>query len=258
MAHESELECSATCEKSSKRVSLEPFLQEQSSLTTFLVRWTKPVSWGLAGLLLLSIGYSYYYFQNSRQRQSDFMRAAIACQSLTQSGLCDEQSLQTLKSAVEGHPVLHEKYDGLIAQLLMARQKGDEVQGYIEQSLKHHPEIAHSLYGKFVHNSVAIAQGQYSLAVTAALQLHEALISQGFDHPSGPYARLYLANMLRLASLYCELGDAQQEKIFWKNVEEYLAHGEQKPSKAESYLKVFEIGKLSLRDYIRDRQAHLQ
>lgn len=183
------------------------------AIVTWLVKKKKQViySVGLAffmGVLLYE--YSPFFKQRNialNSTEKAFMEWAHHSDDLALANV--------LRQKMEKQPSLKPKYQGILLQHLMNRQENvaEEAQEAIDRT-----KDLSLLYAVYANASLDIAKKDYAKALEKTLHLKEDLAVSGHHN-----SLLTAHTLLRLASLYKEQGQRQEELSYWNALETLLS-----------------------------------
>lgn len=161
--------------------------------------------------------------------------------------------LEELDRVMQQHPSLHAKYDGAIAQRLIALTDASQALPFAERTLQRTKSDKLQLYHAYAEASLLISQGKEKEALekTKALQ---AVLQGNLDTPeSANIDNTLLAeyNLLRLAMLEQKTGDTHEELKAWQAWQQHAGQGK---SIAAHKLA---IGQVDLEQYAQARQKAL-
>lgn len=165
-------------------------------------------------------------------------------------------TLDKLAEITKSYPELNSRYDGLIAQLLLAMNKEKEAEPYAARTLQRTKKDNTPYHTAFSETTLLIAKGNYAEALDRAKELQKQLnTATETGKPNFQYNYLFAYNLLRIAMLEQQIGTSQGEKAAW---EEWLAnfHQTQDEGLEKAFLTLNQElteGKFSLIDYINAR-----
>lgn len=192
-------------------------------------------------VLLLAIRLSS---RSELKTESDFIKAEndLALIVSPAEGIApakEEEALQSLQTIVSRYPDLQSKYDGPLAQILLAKRKPDQAAPYLERALGRTTEKELPLYAEFANISLAAGEEDLEGAFTRSQKMKDQL-----DRNSA----LYAYNLLRIAMLAKQLEKHEDAKdAFSEWLKNQDNPGFQEISKAFSQERMFLI------DYIKQR-----
>ena len=179
-----------------------------------------------------------------------------------------KETLSKLEKILKRHPELHVKYDGIIAQKLLRSSENGLAQGYAHAAIKRMGAFS-SYYTDFSKGSLLISEGKLGDALAAAKQLKAGMENDNSfwerrSHLVSHGAILYAYNLVRIAMLEKAAGSPLGELTAWRELKKNagwdLSMASTKTSDPEAYLLVqqnFQLKEVSLRDYVRHREAVL-
>jgi len=154
--------------------------------------------------------------------------------------------LALLNTIMERHPELKPKYDGPLAQTLLIEGQAPQARLFAEAIFKRTQRDALKLYRDYAQASLLIADGRYTEALQSAEELKSAL--DMLSKQENPLLDGF--NLIRLAMLYKQTGQIEQELKTWNTLESQPGH-------LQAFLeiaKLFKAGSISLNQYIEERR----
>ncbi|CCB92167.1 putative uncharacterized protein [Waddlia chondrophila 2032/99] len=161
-----------------------------------------------------------------------------------------EDALLQLCKIVDKHPELRAKYDGMIAQLLIAKGLSEEASVYTERVEKRTASTQNPVFKEFSNISLLIAQGNHQEALQRSLSLKETLLKKEEPPLLLPYT------LIRIAMLYQGMGEKNLEALAWDEWQQYAQEKSlQKPDTQtlKTISALFSEGDFSLDQYIAER-----
>lgn len=210
---------------------------------------------------------SFCLYQLSSGSKSGYFEAEKSFQSWISKDGSEAAPFQKVESALRGHPELKVKFGTQIAQRLVALGEVAKGSEYASAALKRVHDLNASYYEQFSKASLLAASGRYDAALKASESLKAQMLAddsfwQTRDRVVHSGSALYAYNLVRIASLYQELGDKEKELLAWDELVSNAGwKGVPKESKTfdpEAYallLQNFTQGELSLLNYIEKRRA---
>lgn len=212
----------------------------------------------LIGLtILFALMVASYRFISARtlQAESDFFHAQTYFNRFEEKSIkmsersASLEDLDQLQTIMTRHPELHAKYDGLIAQTLISEQEAEKAQPFAQSTFQRTEKAPIHLYREYAQTSLLISAGRYQEAVLAAQQLQEKM-NQEISNEFGP--TLYAFNLIRLATLYQQLGQFKEELQMWNELQS------NSNSEALAILShLFKDNNISLNQYVEERKKAL-
>lgn len=206
--------------------------------------------WGFLGLLILLFTVHRLVAVKTVNAEKDFFHAQTiftklqkeAFSSASNAVLADTDQLEVI---MKRHPEIKPKYDGFLAETLL-------MTGNVAQSEKLAEDVFERVqledlqfYKEFSRISFLIGNRQYAEALQPTEQLKLALDQLEKTRPV-----LYTFNLIRLALLYQQLGQIQEEMSAWNELQLQIASSE-----AFSEINhLFKVGQASLNQYIEERK----
>lgn len=213
------------------------------------------VLWGLVGLFaVLLLSYRLLSVQ-TLNAEHDFFQAQNAfnqLQQMPQNQVASSTAFQDLKEIMAKHPELHAKYDGALAQLMLIENNLPEAKAFAQSTFERVRPDQLGLYENYAKTSLLIGEGKYPEALQGAFLL-QAQLDKKLDKTSADQT-LYTFNLLRLASLYQQLGHEQEELATWDTL---LNWTEGNVQAVLTTYELFKDGRASLGQYIDQRKKTL-
>jgi hypothetical protein len=202
------------------------------------------LAWTGAALLLLGAASFYFWGGKEREARRDYLAAEQNFLLLTDPSKTSKESqakaLAALESFLTKYPELQARYDGVIAQFLMAQGQCNKSAQYENRTLSRTIQAVPASFQSYARTSLLICNQEYEKALTAALQLDRE-ISDKTSSLSG-------LNQWRIATLYQLLGKKKEELIAWQNLQQ----------RADVAFQQLKDGQVSLMDYIETRIKSLE
>lgn len=219
---------------------------DNSPFIDWITKNGKTVLYGV--LIFLALFFLVYRLSAGKQNNAerDYFVAANEYTLFQNTG--NPAALDKLASIMERRPELHAQYDGLIAQKLLNQEEVSEATVYAESAFKRIAADHLPLYQEFAAASLTISDKKYSEALAQALALKQKIK----DSPQTADNYLIALNLLRIAMLYEQLEQKQDELKAWNELTSFLT------MTGTPLAKPLTFGKLSLADYIEHRQKILK
>ncbi len=211
--------------------------------------------WGFLALLACLILAYRMIATRTLNAESDFFQAQTAFTQFQQASLSSEENsaeadLQQLQAILQRRPELKPKYEGALAQTLLITGQTAQAQNFAEDIFKRTQPDHLQLYQNYSQTSLLIAEGRYADALQQAQQL-QATLDQ-LNEKANP--TLYVFNLIRLAMLYQQTGQPQEELQVWEQFQNQPSYRLDFVLAANHALKV---GQASLNQYIEERKQAL-
>jgi hypothetical protein len=249
--------------KEPKHIETEPldFLDEikESVYFQWLVENSKylPIAFGI---LLISIAL-IFKFTSSRasKAETNYLLAEnyfeILTRSLQNEGGSEETlaTLDKLTNVTNAYPELHSRYDGLIAQVLLAMEKNKEAKIFAERTLARTAKDHTPLHIAFSKITLLIGDGSYNQALADSKELQKILENPG--NYLNNFANLFAYNILRIAMLEQKAGTPTGEKEAWQEWKKYSVQTDN-PVLEQAFINLntqLKEGEFSLDQYINAR-----
>lgn len=136
---------------------------------------------------------------------ADFIAAETAYRSWSSNPSSNQEILERLLKSIDKHPELHQKYDAVMQQKMLAWGQT----GLFAAAQTFQKELPS--YAKFAQTSLLIGKKDFKAALLAAKELKESM-----QNEKGTL--LYAFNLLRIASLEKEIGSKEQERAAWQEL----------------------------------------
>lgn len=215
----------------------------------------KILLWALFTLIALLILASRFAALRTLNAESDFFQAQTAFTRFQQAAInpatdsSADADLEQLEAIMQRHPELKPKYEGSLAQTLLINGQTSQAKTFIEDVFSRTKPDHLQLYQNYTQTSLFIGEGRYSDALQQAQQLKFTL--DQLDAGANPI--LYVFNLIRLAMLYQQTGQAEQELKMWDEFQN-------QPQRLAAVLaasQVLHSGQASLNQYIEERKKAL-
>ena len=233
------------------------FMTESNPLIEWLSAHKRQILFGFLALFTLIVLSYRVIAARTLKAENDFFQAQIDFTRFQEKGIQPDESerglelFSQLETILKRHPELHAKYDGQLVQTLIIGQDIEKAHSFA-QSIFQRTEQAHlDFYQQYAETSLLINEGKYQEAVLRTQQLQEKLNHQQINVSFGE--TLYLFNLIRLAMLYQQLNQPEEEWQAWETLQSYTISGEA----LRSFYHLFNEGQLSLQRYIDERKRVL-
>ena len=154
-----------------------------------------------------------------------------------------------LTSIMQSHPELKAKYDGPLAQTLLIEGQAVQAKPLMDDVFKRTSSDHLKFYQDYSQTSLLIGEGQYTGAIQQAQQLKSNLDQL----TESDYPILYVFNLIRLATLYQQTTQSEQELKAWDELQN-------QPNRLEAVQmasQILQTGQASLDQYIEGRKNAL-
>lgn len=212
----------------------------------------------LVGLIIVLVVIFRLGMASTSHSEDDFIQADQLFATWSQaadSGALSQLpiGLEELHRVLRQHPSLHAKYDGAIAQRLIALTDASQAQPFVEHTLQRTKSDKLQLYHAYADASLLISQGREKEALEKTKELQAALQGnvEAQEFASIDNTVLVEYNLLRLAMLEQKIGDAHEELKAWQRWQQHAGQGK---SIAAHKLA---IGQVDLEQYAQARQKAL-
>ncbi len=250
----------------------EPLLIGRAAFAKVLcVEWltnhSKTILLSFATLIVATFSLYQIYNRVGSGSGAGYFEAERAYQTWISQESSDAAQFQKVERALRGHPDLKIKFGAQIAQRLVALGEVGKGSEYAREALHRAHDLSAGYYELFSKISLLVASGKYESALKASEELKAQMEGDdSFWQNRDPLVRsgsaLYAYNLVRIASLYQELGQKEKELAAWdelvRNAGWKGIPQETKTFDPEAYaqlLQNFTQGDLSLLDYIEKRKS---
>ncbi len=201
----------------------------------------------LGGILAIIIicALLWYYF-GKRMNENDYINATnqfilFKREVVTSKGdnAAALAALAKLEESMKLAPELHTKYDGEIAQLLLAMGENHQALDYSKRFLKLSYPKALQTYATFASQSVDVVEGNLQNALALAKTINEKANSSSL---------LSAYNLLQTALLEQAVGDSKSAKASWEEIKASLNNGT-----VQTIAKLFSLGNINLTQFIEQQ-----
>lgn len=243
-------QASVMAKNSNTTVSSNSFLEDHpviESTIDWVMENKSKLIWAFVGFcILLMLIYRLITMQTDRA-EGEFIRAENLFKKFQAVNASNANELKELTAIMDKYPELKPEYQGAIAQTLLIEGKIQEVQPIAEELFSRGKKDHLALYQDFSKTSLLIAEGKYENALQAANTLNLSLEPlKDKEH----YSFLYAVNLVRLAVLHGQLGQAKEEEKAWG---QFLALENREVASLVDH--AFTLGQFSLGNYIQGRQG---
>jgi tetratricopeptide (TPR) repeat protein len=216
---------------------------------------------GVAALFFLLALLYYSMFGHLQNIEADYFKAATAFQtfsSSTENAETRQAALNTLDTLLAQRPELHAAYDGLIAQILINEGRIQEAEPFARAALLRTQKNDLSHYTDFAQTTLLIGEKKFAEALVKTEALTQKMTESSQNHTLAKQSfgeTLLAFNLLRLAMLDQKTGATQKELKTWETWESFHQNY---PATYEKVVRQFEMHKISLADYVANRQKILK
>lgn len=222
---------------------LPSFSLEDSAIMQWLSEYGKYLLWATLGFVALILLFYRFSSTDSSKAAADYIIAERNFVKIS-TDADSQDSLAELKAILQNHPELQPKYDGLLAQILIARGDTSSATPFAIRALKRTQKENSPFYTSYAETTLLISEKKFEEALGQAKELQQLLRTE--QHTT----KLFAFNLLRIASLQRQLGLSEQEQQTWK---EWQALAQTNPTIAMPLQNHFTEGKMTLIDYIQTR-----
>ncbi|MDN3504460.1 MAG: hypothetical protein P0S95_02655 [Rhabdochlamydiaceae bacterium] len=219
--------------------------------------------WILTSLAILSIAASYIFFNQKAKKENDFFTFSSL---KGNQQVVDEQTILKLKPYGVKYPELKVQIDNLMAKSLMIERHAEKAQPIANSTLSVKSPLS-PYYKTFSKTSFIIEQHHFGDALKEAISLKQTMMddrslwtNEKINDNFG--TQIFLFNLLRIASIYREIGNVSEEFNALKELRAFLGMGsaakaklsQEEIAKFQSHLS---LGSVSLLDFISSREKVL-
>jgi hypothetical protein len=209
--------------------------------------------WAFFALIVLLVLASRLISWRTLDAEKDFFQAQTAFTQFQEDPTAENSTatgdLTQLIALMQKHPELKSKYEGPLAQTLLINGEASQAQVMINDIFKRTNSDHLKHYQDFTETSLVIGQGHYAAALKRAEQLKTNL--DQLNEGTNPI--LYVLNLFRLAMLYQQIDQPQEELKVWEELQN-------QPQRMDALLaasQVLNVGQASLNQYIEERKSAL-
>jgi hypothetical protein len=206
----------------------------------------KQLLWAFFILILLVIGVIRLASRSDMQTETDFISAQNDLNLMTQnkgttvSTEEKEAALVRLQNILSRYPELRSKYDGMVAQILLAMDKPDQSAPYLERALSRTTDKNLPNFAQFANLSITAQENKLQDVLDQSIALKNKLANDK-DSP------LYAYNLLRIGLTARLLENKEKEKQAFK---EFIDNSENPGF--QKVIKTFEENQLFIVDYMKN------
>lgn len=225
----------------------------------------------LGGAIFIVLIFTVYKFSSKDRVQSeaDYYTAEHNLEILMADG--DDKAaeplrqgaLRQLESILSSRPELNSKYDALLAQIFITDNQAAEAKPFADRTFKRTEKNGLNEFTEQGKISLLVAQGNYEEALKQALSQKNILLEKATDPAETSRLDALLAyNLLQIAALQQQVGNAQGELDAWATFKEFVLNNESDSKKvnlATSLMlqNLFSEGNSSIENYIEQRESTL-
>ncbi len=196
--------------------------------------------------------------------EQDFVAASCAFFNWKESLGKKHEELEHVLFFMKKHPELKAEYEARIAQDFIAFQEEEKAKEFGIRALGRGNQ---TYFKDYAFGSLLISEKKFKDALDGALRLKEEMLGDTLlwqrGQKLGCGSCLFAFNLIRIATLCQELGLQDKELDTWKEIKSHLSDASERDQRinAKEVRKVcdhFNVGSISLLDYISSRQAALR
>lgn len=207
-----------------------------------------PILAGIGAVIALLVLSYVFISQKTAGNEQDYFFAERDFNQFVQKDGTQEE-LDRLQAMMRLHPELHARYDGAIAQTLLIRNEVAQAQPFATSLFNRTASDQMEVYRSFGEATLMIAAGNNAEAYAHTKQLQQTL------EASPGKETLYLFNLIRLATLQQLLGNTQDERVTWGELQAYLGSH---PEALTLLSQVFREAPTALNLYVEQRKAAIK
>jgi hypothetical protein len=186
--------------------------------------------------------------------ESDFFHAQTAFAQFQQANTYSQDSsassnLEELKAIMKRRPEIKPRYEGPLTQTLLIMNQPSQAQLFATDIFDRTQSDHLQLYQEYSQTSLLIGEEHYDDALQKTQKL-QGILDQADENAN---QLLYVFNLIRLAMLYQQMNQPENELIAWEKLQN-------QPQRLESVLatsQVLKVGQASLNEYIEERKKTL-
>lgn len=209
--------------------------------------------WALFALITVLILASRLVTWRTQSAEKDFFQAQTAFTQFQENAITDNSTapadLEQLQTLMQQYPELKPKYEGPVAQTLLINGQISQAEVLTRDIFRRTKPDHLQLYQDYTQTSLVMGQGNYGAALKRAQDLKSTL--DQLNEGNNPI--LYVLNLMRLALLYQQTNQPQEELKVWEELQN-------QPQRMEAIMaasQVLNVGQASLNQYIEERRSTL-
>jgi len=219
---------------------------------------------GVLCLLLVTV-FAIKMGNKKHKNEADFVSATNAFVKWEQVLDKEHDELQNLASLMKKHPELKAEYEAKLAQTFIAIQEDKKAREFGSQVIQRTDQ---PYYRDYAQGSLLVSERKFAEALEMALYLKKQMLAdEGFWERSQGVksygSGLFAFNLMRIATLYQEMGMQERELEAWNELKSYAGWSLPQKDKRigkegfQSLLSHFSVQDITLLDYISAREAEL-
>ncbi|GAB4186971.1 MAG: hypothetical protein Tsb0015_05240 [Simkaniaceae bacterium] len=209
----------------------------KENILFFLLNYKKQISYA-AIALVIGLGIIVRIAYNKTGNPKDYALAQNYYSQWKETK--NEKAFQELLQILKRHPELYPKYDVLLGQKLIFGNNFTEAKPILRRTIQRTKKAAPKYY-LFSQATEKILDNDLREALELSLQIKSQANEDSY---------LYGLNLMRIAHLYSQLEDKENEENAWKEVRLYLTSESDPKGVKHSLREHFTQGKISLCDFI--------
>lgn len=225
----------------------------QHPLVEWLANHKQIILWIFVGLLALLILAYQLIAMRTVHNESDYYQAQTIFTQFQQAdgsaNSTTEADLKKLEVIMGSHPELKARYEGPLTQTLLVLGQVPQARLFAEDIFKRTQTEHLQLYQDYSKTSLLIGEGHYAEALQQSQQLQQTLAQL---EPGATLPTLSVFNLIRLGVLYQQLGQQQEERQIWEQLQNY-----QDLEALVTVNQALKAGQASLNQYIEERKQAL-
>lgn len=245
---------------------------DQDSLIEWFSKNGKYAAYIFLGLIAFLIVVYRLSNSSTTQAEIDYLQAgkefaAFESADFQKNPPAADEALKSLNSIMSSRTELHAAYDGAIAQILLNRAQVTEAKPYAQATLKRTQPNDLPLYGDFAATTLLISEKKYPEALETAQALKHKMLDEIKASPAQNDRTfgdmLFAFNLLRIAMLQQQVGNAKAELQTWQEWKHYagldkISKETISPQAFRILIQQLAIGSIALPDYIAYRESLLK
>jgi len=262
-----------------EKISLKMYQEKPPLLDTIIdhaaFKWitknSKNIFYGLLTLMALLFVIYRMSANDQLKAENDYFTAAKDFNTFSERAdsntdvATQEQAFRNLEKILTKRPELNSKYDALLAQALLIKDRPQDAIPYAERTLARTAKENLPIYQEFSNATLLIAQGNFNEALqhSGNIKLKIDTIRKA-DNPNKEVGEtLYAYNLIRIPLLEKQLGNTSNELAAWENLKAYLYENQEEHSPELRETRVifdnlFAEGSVSLKNYIDYRVQEIK
>ena len=219
---------------------------------------------GVLALLLVMV-FVIKLGNKKHKHEADFVSATNSFAKWEQVLDSNHDELKNLATLMKKHPELNAEYEGKLAQDFISVQESKKAREFGSKAIQRTSQPYYSDYAK---GSLLLSERKFESALEQALLLKRQMLEDDAFWEKGHRVKgygsaLFAFNLMRIATLYQELGMNDRELEAWRELKAFAGWSAPQKDKRigqegfQSLLHHFTVQDMTLLDYISAREAEL-